>query len=313
MIQKFILRFLLFVFAFIVLNSVLLFVIPKDNNDYLCEYSHKINLLETTSQPRMIFVGGSNIAFGIDSKAISDSLNINVVNFGLHGGIGIRIPLEDCLHYVHKGDIVVAQFEYGQFKGGYGEQETLPDFMVATNWKYAQKLHVNQWNFIISGSPILAVKNLKRLLKYPLSGSWNSSEINAKYAYVASGFNEYGDEVSHLNFPSEKIAISNKQTKANGAINIDFMKWLADIIHQYEQIGVEVIMLPPVCVKSYYNNVYNANFAKELEKISHPYIVEPSYMVLDDSCYFNTGYHVNNNGVLQNTSHIIKVMREHIQ
>ena len=121
MIQKFILRFLLFVFAYIVLNSVLLFVIPKDNNAYLCEYNKKVHLLKTIPQPRMIFVGGSNIAFGIDSKIISDSLNVNVVDFGLHGGIGIRIPFEDCLNYVHKGDIVIAQFEYEQFNnGGYG-------------------------------------------------------------------------------------------------------------------------------------------------------------------------------------------------
>ena len=129
------------------------------------------------------------------------------------------------------------------------------------------------------------------------------------FRYTASGFNNYGDEVSHLNFPNEQVIVSDKHK--NKMVNTDFMKWLADIIHQYEQAGVEVIMLPPVCVESYYNNVYNANIANALEKIGHPYIVEPSYMMLDDSCYFNTGYHINRHGVLQNTSHIIKIMREH--
>lgn len=310
--KKFILKCLFFVFALIAIFCVLLFAIPKDNNAYLCEYNKKLALLENTPQPRIILVGGSNIALGVDSKTLKDSLNINVVNFGLHAGIGIRIPFEDCLNYVRKGDIVIAQFEYKHFQGGYGEPETLPAFMIATDWIYSSKLSFNQWKSVLNGIPTIALLQVKRLIKYPLNKSFDSPKVNKKYEYIASGFNEYGDEASHLLFPSEKLTITGGSKVYQ--VDNNFMEWLAAIIYKYEQAGAEVIMLPPVCVKSFFEDIETntKSIAEALRNIKHPFLVEPSYMVLDDSCYFNTMYHVNRSGVMQNTSHIIKVMREHI-
>ena len=65
-------------------------MLPMEQDGYLQAYNKKCQLLEDTPSPRIIFVGGSNLAFGLDSQRIKDSLNINVINYGLHAGIGLK-------------------------------------------------------------------------------------------------------------------------------------------------------------------------------------------------------------------------------
>ena len=116
--RRFIIKVLTFLALVIGVNVLLLWAVPRDKNAYLCEYNRKISLMDTVDQPRVILLGGSNIAFGVDSRAIADSLHCHVINMGLHGGIGMRYPVEDCLQYVRPCDVVVMQLEYGNFFNG---------------------------------------------------------------------------------------------------------------------------------------------------------------------------------------------------
>ena len=306
--KKFILKITLLVVAFELFNVMVLLIIPKNKNAYLCEYNEKIRLLESTPQPRMIFIGGSNLAFSIDSKTISDSLGYHVVNFGLHVGIGIRYLVEDALQYIRKGDIVVLQFEYiNFFIGGNGDYETYPLFMVSTDWRNMRILNAQQWTNIIRGIPLTSFHTIERLFKYPTCGSWDTPVNNKKFTITASGFDKYGDEISHLNYPNETYTPSEKNEEKK-EVKRGFINWLAKAIEQYEQAGATVIMLPPVCIKSSFYQVYNDHIDKALSTVHHPYIVPPSSMALDDSCVFNSGYHMNREGRNQNTQNIIRIL-----
>ena len=295
------------ILVFVAINLVLVLAIPNDGNAYLCEYNHKIELLETVQQPRIIFVGGSNIAFGLDSKTLSDSLNYNVINFGLHAGMGIRYPLEDCLQYVKQGDVIVIQMEYQNFfSGGFGESETLPQLMFSTHWRNFSKLYPIQIGRVILGLPQIAYGNFKRLIKYPIKKTFNSPVATTKYEYLKSGFNEYGDEESHWNLPKQDGNVSKKETRD---INNDFMEYLVIMINKYEAKGAKILLLPPVCPIASYKASHNDNIDKALISIGYPYIYEPSKMALSDTCSFNGGYHVDKEGVRQNTQHIIDALR----
>lgn len=72
-------------------------------------------------------------------------------------------------------------------------------------------------------------------------------------------------------------------------------------------------MIPPVNVKSNHLVTYNEKIPDALKSINHPYVVSPFYMLLDDSCSFDTGYHVNREGVKQNTKHLIKILRSELE
>lgn len=313
--KRFVTKTFTILLLFTMVNLVLLLLIPTDKNAYVCEYNHKVELMDTTQQPRIVFIGGSNTAFGINSKTIADSLQCNVVNFGFHAGLGIVFPMENCLQYIKNGDVVVMQLEYGNFfDGGNGEPETYPVFIKSTNWRYIFQLNVAQWYKVVSGIPRENIKGIVRLLRYPFRKSFDTPANGASFKYLKSGFNEYGDEVSHLNYPSRKIHISGEREKRT--VNKAFMVWFNDMIMKYERAGASVIILPPVCVKSYFNVSYNDDINEALTAIHHPYIAPPFSMALDDSCSFDTGWHMNSDGVSQNTANIIKVLKRrmpHIQ
>ncbi|MBQ6224847.1 MAG: hypothetical protein IJJ73_00905 [Bacteroidaceae bacterium] len=306
--KRFIIKTLVLVAVFVGINLLLFLAVPKDKTDYLYEYNHKTNLLDTVPQPRIIFMGGSSIAFNNDSRTIRDSLGCNIINCGLHAGIGIRIPFEDGLQYIRKGDIVVLQIEYANyFSGGNGEPETLPAFMSVTGWRIWKNFNANQWKKLIQGIPRENITNLIHLARRTLKGSQEKPSQNQSFVYTKEGFNEFGDEVSHLDYPNLKYLGSGK--KIGRAANKDFIEWLGQTIGRYEMAGAQVIMLPPACIMSSFNKNYNDHIKDALAKIKHPYIVEPSSMALPDSCMFNTEYHLNREGVRQNTQNIIRALK----
>lgn len=297
---------------FIAVEAILLFAIPQDKNSTLCEYNHKIELLANTPSPRIIILGGSSVAFGVDSRRIKDSLGVNVVNFGLHGGIGVRFMLEDYLAFARKDDILLMPIEYANFyNGGNGSESVWAQFMMATRWRRIEYLNVRQWRNIALGIPTVVIGNLNRLLKYPKRKTWESpASGRGGFRFCKAGFNEYGDEVDHWKYPSK--GIKPKGIIEEREIDQDFMIWLKNNLEQYEWRGAKALMLPPVNVTTNFLQTWNSNIDTALKSINRPYIVDVDYMVLDDSCSFDGSYHVNKEGVRQNTDHLIEILRKQI-
>lgn len=126
-------------------------MLPMEQDGYLQAYNKKCQLLEDTPSPRIIFVGGSNLAFGLDSQRIKDSLNINVINYGLHAGIGLKYMIDDISTYARKGDIIVFAPEYEHFYTiAYGESVTLTPLMAVTHWEKINLLDIRQWTILIA-------------------------------------------------------------------------------------------------------------------------------------------------------------------
>lgn len=312
--NKFLIKTIFSLLILVVVILLLLLGIPKDHNHFLCEYDHKVALFQETSQPRIILMGGSSIPYGVDTKLLIDSLHCNVVNFGLYGGIGIRLPMEDGLRYVKKGDLVVVQMEYHNFfNGGNGGDIAFIAFMVSTDWKYLGRLNMAQaWN-VIRGAPQMAIGNLKRLASYPWTGYMDTPVENPKYEYTQSGFNAYGDEVSHYRYPNDKSDLEDLSSGVDyrkEAVIPEFVDWLGKTLHQYEAAGARVIMVPPVCVETFFDYVYNPRIAEELHRIGYDFVVEPASMVQPDSCEFNTGYHMNKTGTERNTLRMMEILKK---
>lgn len=294
---------------FACIHVLLIFPIPADRNQYLQEYNNKINLIATTPQPRVIFIGGSNTAFGLDSHAIAHALHCQVVNFGLHSGIGLHYPMEDAIQYIIPGDIIVVQIEYPNFFEQTCNAETMPKLMTATHWRRGSQLSLAEWNAVVRGCPLLALSNLKRLMLWPFRGSLDTPAPTGSFNYTASGFNELGDEICHLNYPSMPYISSQEQESRE--VDTDFIVWLQSCLKKYEQRGATIILLPPACVVSCMKASYHDGIAHALQSIGYPYTIQPQNMVLPDSLSFNSGYHLNREGVRRNTERIIDIITKY--
>src|SRR4051812_20824293 len=88
--------------------------------EYMAASIDKHRLLEQQPSPRILLIGGSNVAFGYDSPEIKRRLApYNPVNMGVHVGLGVDIMLGEVEPLLQPGDVVVVSFEYALFDDMY--------------------------------------------------------------------------------------------------------------------------------------------------------------------------------------------------
>ena len=78
------------------------------DESFLGELSDKCALLEQSPAPRIVLVGGSSLAFGVDSALLEQEFpGYTVVNFGLYAALGTQLMLELSDGQFREGDIVI--------------------------------------------------------------------------------------------------------------------------------------------------------------------------------------------------------------
>ena len=79
----------------------------------------KIEAASSTSElqgPRIFLVGGSNVAFGLDSHQIEKEIGMTTINFGCIAGIGPEIVLSSMMPTLRNGDNIIFAWEYGLYR-----------------------------------------------------------------------------------------------------------------------------------------------------------------------------------------------------
>lgn len=307
--KKFITECGVFFALMLAIFIVAIISIKPDPDNYLYESKAKLNMLRTAKQPRVIFVGGSNLAFGLNSKEISDSLHKNVINNGLHAGLGLKFIIDDIDEYLKSGDCVVICPEYSHFFGNaaYGEPATS---LTLAEYRHdvLAKCNGEQLRPIISGLPKVFINRIQAMKKREKKARLGDKPVKT-YEYRKSGFNEYGDEVSHWTLKSgnPKISVS----KITGDFNEDFYQYFLSVVRSWEQRGVSVIMMPPAIYDKQYDVCHNeiSRLSKRLQADGHPFKAETSLFAYPDSLMFDTPYHINKKGVDKRTRDVIKALR----
>ena len=185
-------KIILFISAILMSYLILLWfcLYYGSSNGYVAAQIDKIELLKTTSSPRLIFIGGSNLAFGLDSVKVSHHFGMPVVNMGLDAGFGLKYILNSTKPFLKKNDIVVVAAEYELFVGELFDDP--PELL-----KLAAVTH--------DFSLVRRVK-FSRILKsnHIIFGWSNRSPPPQDSRY---GFNRYGDMVAHLIMEDEPFKL----------------------------------------------------------------------------------------------------------
>ncbi len=98
--NKFLLK--ISVFSLIILAFIIYFgsFMASNPDDYLAILIDKHKIAEKINTPKIILVGGSNLAFGIDTKVLGEYLGIPVANMGLRAELGVDFMLRVCLETI---------------------------------------------------------------------------------------------------------------------------------------------------------------------------------------------------------------------
>ncbi|MFN0134201.1 MAG: hypothetical protein ACKVW3_16935 [Phycisphaerales bacterium] len=70
----------------------------------------------TTPSPKVLFVGGSNVPFGINPRSLSAKIKAPVVAYGISAGVGLDLIVARVESMVAPGDIVVLMPELAHFR-----------------------------------------------------------------------------------------------------------------------------------------------------------------------------------------------------
>jgi hypothetical protein len=190
--KKFILK--AFIFSALILSTVfgVIYIQPIDKDKYLMVLLDKHRILARTPQPRMIFVGDSSLAFGLDSAKVKAATGYNVVNMGLHGGLGLIYIMDELKPYLKKDDIVIFALDYTHYIGVGTGDNTLIEVTIVMPWiiKYYSRENIMPF---INNIPVTFQRRLRGLFSPTKEGP----------GHRRSGFNEYGDNIGHIGLKSD--------------------------------------------------------------------------------------------------------------
>lgn len=307
--NRFLLRVLSFTaFLFIALVGVVIYLVwlCKDNHIYIDAYGQKEQLLAETTSPRIIFQGGSNVAFGIDSKAVEDSVGLRTVNLGLNMGLGLRMMLSEVAEYCRKGDILVLSPEYEHFYGdAYGSSETLSSLTLLYP-KIAKYFNYNQAFVAAKGLPEAFII-MNNIFKGYITGAEDKA-----YPYSALNFNAYGDEERHWSHPKDRVVFY--ELDIPDEFDEEYFEEFCSELDELEARGIGVIMIPP----SMYSKIYDKEEEKiryveeRLKQAGYPFAYDQELSVYEREDMFDSSYHLTKPGIDKRMRLIIDVLRSHM-
>ena len=279
---------------------------PVYEETYLGEFKHKVSLLEKKSEEkRLIFVGGSAVAFGINSKLINSNLNgYNAVNFGLYASLGSRMMMDFVSNNIQDGDLVILMPEQDSqmlslyFNGESTWQALDGDFHTL---KY---LSYDNYSSLIASYPKFALSKIKH----------NLNPLNIDGIYKRDSFNEYGDIESSLRnanimYPKYYDDV-NRISFDTDIISSDFIDYANEFNKTVTKKGGEVFYyFPPMNEDSLIDKSYSSvddYYAYLCDELDFPIMGNPHNSLMDPLWFYDTNYHLNTSGSVVYTKQVIK-------
>jgi hypothetical protein len=308
--RKFVTRCLVMIALVGVSAAVALVTIPPDREDYLAIVGTKVEKLEAAPSPKIVFVGGSNLAFGIDSAAVEKALGYPVVNMGMGFNMGLRFMLDVVEPRIRKGDIVVLVPEYNLFFGLLDGDERLLDVL---------ELYPQGWQYVHSRQQFKNIatnlfKHVKFKVNRVLQQIGHTSDPDC--VYCPQAFNDYGDLVAHLDKPSRDVARMAFLKSASQEVDSEAIDVVNAFARELRTRGARVLFLFPCLPQTHYD-LRRAAIDRLEQSLQNKLEVEmpstPSDYVYPLHSFYDWVYHLNREGRTIRTARVIEDIRPTVE
>jgi hypothetical protein len=271
----------------------------------------QVHLLGKTPSPRVILVGGSNVAMGLDAELMQRELGIPVINDGLHAGLGI-VPLRELEPYIGEGDVIIVSLEYSMFSSNdimNGDPAFLSDWIEVSpsRLRYLSDPFVA----IPSMGAVLLQRKVNRSLEYALNGG---SLSESRAMFNSSNFNANGDFVGHLQAPSlarKRIPFDPYPIQP---VQDDIFVFLNSYDQAIQARGAQMYFEAPAsrqvnCEATGLTNLA-AFFETLKDRMSMPILTPIDQVCIPDKYFFDTLYHLNAEGRELRTRRLIANLKQ---
>lgn len=311
---KFVRRFFTFSFALLVIiGSVVLFDINVVKNPYhdagfyTGAMRDKVDLLMTTTGPKVILIGDSNVSFGINSEIIEQELNMPVINMGLHGALGNAFHDNISKLNIGSGDLVIMC--HADFSEKSEDMDPNTAWITLEgNTDMMSILRLVDWNKIASSWPYY-FKNafIMWLSKGP--------KVEIETAYNTNSFNKYGDVIYKPDkgkkaadeiFADSEIGVPTIDPSVVERINL-FSRYV-------EEKGAKLLVAGyPIAYGDY--STYNKEDFKQFEVELNNQLECDAISNYEDYFYsydyfYDTVYHLTNEGAEKRTWQLVSDIKD---
>ena len=280
--------------------GVAAFAKPVYGQTFLGELAPKYERLNAIDEPKVIVVGGSSVAFGLDSALLEQHVGMPVVNFGLYATLGTKIMIDLSKANINEGDIVVLAPEMdAQTLSLYFNAEAALQGMES-DWNMLRYIDKDDHSDLIGG----LYEYITSKVKYLREGLLDPAGV-----YNRDSFNEYGDIVYAR--PHNTMLLGYDPTKSIELTGELFDQEFIDYVNEYtaycEKKGATVYFsfcpMNETALSSANTEESIFEFYKYLyENLDCEVIGNVNDYIIEENYFYDSNFHLNDSGVILRTS-----------
>jgi len=250
----------LLVATFATVLAIVLFI--PDKNDYADVSALKHERLATLEGRKIVLLGGSNLAYGIETDILERETGCPTANMGMNGYFGARFILNEVKPQLNPGDIVVLAFEWDNFgKDVEGSGRNLLAVSKANPdvWQY---LTLHQKGMVIESLPFVAQAKVVRiaetvLISLGLIDVSNDGPIfDMDTVENFKSFDHQGDLNGHDGVEYTQEVLEHGYDLKVLGLEVPLIELIKDFGQEMEARDVSVIMSYTPTARAYYEAQY---------------------------------------------------------
>ena len=300
-------RFIAFLLVFalpIITVGAVVFVAPsRFDETFLGEFEKKVDRLYETEGEKIVFIGGSSLAFGLDAELLSETLGKPVVNFGLYATLGTKVMMDYAKDAIGEGDIIVIAPEMNaQTWSLYFNAESMwqaldgnfDDFRYLSRDDYSAMLG-SFWKFAVSKAKYfkqdIAVENL---------GIYRASSFD-DYGFIRNNRDKDYNTMAGGVDPSITIDFNTD------IISSEFIDYVNEFTAYAKSKGAtvylgscpmnELALSLDLTLEDIENYVAYLNEVFDCE-----YLGDPNYAIYTSGYFYDSNFHLNSAGAVLHTA-----------
>ena len=277
----------------------------SESYQYLRSIAAKQQRAKEFSTPILLFAGGSNLPYSLNSPTIENNFHLPVVNMGVASGLGLPWILDELKHVADSGDMVVLAPEYYQ-TASYGMQRLVPK--AAPN-----AMHFHRVNYVKEASVHLARTRTKLLQLLSAPGALASAVDTLEVQDTTTVFTQQGDIFYNVNKPRcYHTPIGGPRWRPPTQCNS--IELLNDFAAYAAQNHIHVFYMYPVYAQQMYEKskeVLNNYHAQDKALLDIEIIGTPTDFLYPDSCMHDSPYHLCRRASPPHTEKVIALLKNH--
>ena len=286
--------------------AAILITPPAYSNTFVGALDEKVERLASVERRKAVVIGGSSVAFGLDSALMEKHLGMPVVNFGLYAAVGTKAMIDLSWDHIGEGDIVVLAPEVNA--------ETLSLYFNG----------MNMWR-AIDDSPALFFSLRGDSKKQMLGTMYAHAAAKMKDArdpldpegvYNSKSFDSYGD----ISYPRESNVMplyydpNTPILLDHSILSADFAEYVNTFIAHCEKRGATVYYSYSPMNRAAITEDTTEESTRALEKalksaIRCKHISMIDSYIMDAEYFYDTNFHLNDAGVRLRTKLLVDDIR----